>query len=118
MKFVTRKMIKPSDLNAANRLFGGRALQWVDEESAVYVATLINSTSIVTKFMSEVNFLSPAQQGEIIEIGTDTVSIGTTSITVKCVIRNIFTKKEILHVDKITFVHLKDGKPFPHSLGQ
>lgn len=116
MQFVTRKIIRPSDLNAANRLFGGRVLQLVDEETAVYVSMLIQSTAIVTRFMSEVNFIAPALQGDIIEIGVETVDVGSTSITVRCVVRNIFTKQDILHIEKIVFVHLVDGKPYPHLL--
>ncbi len=32
MKFYSRKLIKPGDLNANNTLFGGQLLKWIDEE--------------------------------------------------------------------------------------
>jgi len=34
MKYRTRKLIKPSDLNARGTLFGGQVLKWIDEEAA------------------------------------------------------------------------------------
>ena len=33
MNFHTRKWVKPEDLNPNNNLFGGRLLQWIDEEN-------------------------------------------------------------------------------------
>lgn len=36
MRFHTRKWVKPEDLNPNGTLFGGRLLQWVDEEAALY----------------------------------------------------------------------------------
>jgi len=32
MKFYSRKLIKPQDLNAHGTLFGGSVLSWIDEE--------------------------------------------------------------------------------------
>jgi acyl-CoA hydrolase len=30
--YRTRKVVKPGDLNSRNTLFGGRLLEWIDEE--------------------------------------------------------------------------------------
>jgi len=38
IKFRTRKLIKPEDLNGRNTLFGGGLLAWIDEECAIYCA--------------------------------------------------------------------------------
>jgi len=117
MQYHTRKWIKPLDLNGHSRLFGGTMLAWVDEESAIFATTLLNSTNIVTAHMSAINFKSSAKQNEIIEIGCDIVKIGKTSITVKCTVRNMMTQQEIITVDEIVFVHLDaNGKPSPHKL--
>jgi acyl-CoA hydrolase len=35
MRFHTRKWVKLEDLNPNNSLFGGRLLQWIDEEAAL-----------------------------------------------------------------------------------
>lgn len=119
MRFFSRKIIKPQDLNAHGTLFGGSVLSWIDEESAIFVTCQLNKGNIVTKYMSEINFVSSASLGDIIEIGMETVKFGTTSITVRCEVRNKFSKDTIIKIDKIVFVHLgEDGKPTPHGISE
>jgi len=62
MKFYSRKLIKPGDLNANNTLFGGQLLKWIDEEAGIYAMTKLNNHRVVTKYMSEINFISTAKQ--------------------------------------------------------
>ena len=102
--FRSRKMVKSEDLNGRNTLFGGRLMAWIDEECAIYCACQMNTANIVTKYMSEMNFQAPAYQGDVIEIGVATLDIGTTSLTVTCVVRDKVTKREIITIDKIVFV--------------
>ncbi len=117
MNFYSRKLIKPQDMNAHGTLFGGTVLSWIDEESAIFVSCQLGKGNVVTKFMSEIDFVSSATLGDIIEIGMETVSFGKSSITVRCVVRNKFTKEVIIKIDKIVFVHLdEDGKPTPHNI--
>ena len=119
MRFYSRKLIKPEDLNASGTLFGGSVLSWIDEEAAIYVTCQLGKGNIVTKFMTEIDFVSSAGLGDIIEIGMETVSFGRTSITVRCVVRNKFTKDTIIKIDKIVFVYLgEDGKPAPHGISE
>lgn len=116
VKYRTRRLIKPEDLNPRGTLFGGRVLQWIDEEAAIYAICQLNSSSIVTKAMSEINFVSTAKVGDVIEFGLDLVKIGTTSITIACDVRNKKTKESIIKIDEIVFVLLdEEGKPIPHG---
>ena len=116
MKFYSRKLIKPGDLNANNTLFGGALLKWIDEEAGIYAMTKLDTRKVVTKFISEINFVSSAKQGDIIEIGLAFKSIGTTSITFSGTVRNVITKKTILDIDKIVFVKIDDEeRPIPHE---
>ena len=119
MRFHTRKWVKPEDLNPNGTLFGGKLLAWIDEEVALYAIIQLENSKIVTKHMSEINFRSSARQGDIIEIGIDVVQFGTTSITLKCEVRNIMTWDTIITIDTITMVSLDtDGKPYPHGKTQ
>lgn len=114
----TRKIIMPGDLNPRNILFGGRLLAWIDEECFIYAACQLDTQNLVTKLIGEINFLSPAHQGDTIEIGVETVEVGRTSITVKCEVRNKNTKQPICIIDKIVFVHVgDDGRSKPHGKG-
>lgn len=117
MKFYSRKLIKPGDLNANNTLFGGALLRWIDEEAGIYAMTKLNSKQVVTKFISEINFIHSAKQGDVIEIGLEFKSIGTTSITFSCIARNVFTQKSIISIEKLVFVKIdKDEQPVPHGM--
>lgn len=116
MRFHTRKWIKPEDLNPNGTLFGGRLLEWIDEECALYSIVQLENPKTVTKYMSEIDFRSSAVQGNIIEIGIEVEKFGTASLTLKCEVRNKMTRESIITVDKIVMVALDDfGKPKPHG---
>ncbi|MEX6625663.1 acyl-CoA thioesterase [Tenacibaculum salmonis] len=116
MKFNTRKWIKPEDLNPNGTLFGGRLLQWIDEELGIYAIIQLEIPRTVTKFMSEIDFVSSAKQGDIIEIGIEVVKFGNTSITLNCQVRNKLTHKTIIEIDKIIMVSLgEDGTRMSHG---
>ncbi len=116
MRFHTRKWVKPEDLNPNGTLFGGKLLAWIDEEVALYTIIQLENPKIVTKFISEINFMSSAIQGDIVEIGIDVIKFGKSSLVIKCEVRNKMTHETILTVDKIIMVNLdKDGKPTPHG---
>ena len=116
MNYHTRKWVKPEDLNPNHSLFGGRLLQWIDEEAALYAIIQLENTKVVTKFISEINFVSSAKQGDIIEIGIEASHFGSSSITLKCDVRNKMTHQTIITVDKIVMVNLdEEGNPAPHG---
>lgn len=116
MRFHTRKWVKPEDLNANGTLFGGQLLAWIDEEAALYSIVQLENPKVVTKYMSEINFMSAAKQGDIIEIGIDVVKFGKSSLVLKCVVRNMMTRDKIITIDNITMVNLdEDGKSKPHG---
>ena len=116
MNFHTRKWIKPEDLNPNGTLFGGTLLRWIDEEAVIYAIVQLENSHVVTKYVSEINFVSSAKKGDIIELGIRATHFGRTSITMRCEVRNKITKKTILKIDKLVFVNLnKKGTPTPHG---
>jgi acyl-CoA hydrolase len=116
IEFTTRKWVRPEDLNANGTLFGGSLLRWIDEEATIYAILQLGNRRVVTKFMSEINFLASAIKGDIIEMGLVATKFGTTSLTMRAEVRNMVTKKNILTVEQIVFVGLdKEGKPLPHG---
>lgn len=116
MRFHTRKWVKPEDLNPNGTLFGGQLLAWIDEEVALYTVIQLENSKVVTKYMSEINFMSSAQQGDIVEIGILVKKFGKSSIAIKCEARNKMTRETILSIDNIVMVNLgEDGKPEPHG---
>jgi acyl-CoA hydrolase len=116
MIYRTRKLIKPSDLNPRGTLFGGQLLKWIDEEASIFAICQLGSPNVVTKAMSEIDFVTTAKVGDIIEFGMDLVKFGTTSVTLFCDVRNKNTKQSIIKIDKIIFVLLdENGKPKAHN---
>jgi acyl-CoA thioesterase YciA len=116
MNFHTRKWVKPEDLNPNGTLFGGRLLQWIDEEAALYAIIQLENKRVVTKYMSDINFVSSAAVGEIVEIGIEVANFGKSSLTLRCEVRNKMNREIIISIDKITMVNLgDDGKPAAHG---
>jgi acyl-CoA hydrolase len=116
IEFTTRKWVRPEDLNANGTLFGGSLLRWIDEEATIHAILQLGNRRVVTKFMSEINFIASAIEGDLIEMGLVPTKFGTTSITMRAEVRNMVTKKNILTVERIVFVGLDSaGVPLPHG---
>ena len=54
MKFLTRKLVTPADLNPRGYLHGGQLLKWIDEEGGIHAALELQTALIVTKYISEI----------------------------------------------------------------
>ncbi|APY12357.1 acyl-CoA thioesterase [Seonamhaeicola sp. S2-3] len=116
MKFHTRKWVKPEDLNANGTLFGGRLLEWIDEEAALYTIVQLENQKVVTKYMSEIDFKASAKQGDIVEIGIKVVKFGKASLVLSSEVRNKMTHETIITISNIVMVNLgPDGKAKPHG---
>ena len=117
MRFLSHRLVMPYDLNYANSLFGGRALEWIDEEAAIYAICQLETNCLVTKHIGEISFESAALQGDIVEFGLATKKVGNTSISITCLVRNKATKKTICLADDIVFVQVDPDtrKPIPHG---
>ncbi|MFT5278335.1 MAG: acyl-CoA hydrolase, partial [Granulosicoccus sp.] len=118
MRFLSRRLVMPNDLNYANALFGGRALEWIDEEAAIYAICQLETNCLVTKHIGEISFESPATQGDIVEFGLVTKKVGRSSITVTCLVRNKATKKTICLADDIVFVRVDPVSRLPVAHGK
>lgn len=116
MNFYTRKWVRPEDMNAHGTLFGGSLLRWIDDEAVVYAVIQLGTRRVVTKYISEIDFVSSATLGDIIEIGLVATRFGRTSLSMRAEVRNIITRQMILTIDRIVFVAVdKDGSPLAHG---
>lgn len=80
-----RVMMMPKDTNARGTIFGGVILSYLDQAGAVE-AVRKGAARPVTVNMHEINFLEPVFVGDLVSFYTETVKVGTTSITVKVVV--------------------------------
>ncbi|MEW1707300.1 hotdog domain-containing protein [Microbacterium sp. NPDC089190] len=114
--FRSRRWVRPEDLNAHGTLFGGSLLRWIDEEAAIYAILQIGNPRAVTKYMSEIDFVSSAVQGDLIELGIRATQFGRTSISMRAEVRNMVTRARILRIERIVFVSLDAlGEPEAHG---
>ncbi|MBI41163.1 MAG: acyl-CoA thioesterase [Leptospiraceae bacterium] len=114
---VTRHLVMEKDLNYHGNLYGGTMLAWLDESSALYIMESIGYTNFVTAGMENVKFKSPARSGEAVVFYCRTAEIGRSSITVQTrafVHDPLSDRKDEIINCSITFVCLKDGKPFAY----
>ncbi|KAM9862031.1 acyl-CoA thioesterase [Leucobacter sp. BZR 635] len=115
-RHLVRKWIKPEDLNQHDALFGGRLLQWVDEEAAIVAVTQLGTTDLVTRHMSAIDFVSRAERGDLLELEYRVVAFGRTSITLSCRVENAATGQDVLRLDSLVFVAVDgDGHPTAHG---
>ncbi|MFM9944378.1 MAG: acyl-CoA thioesterase [Bacteroidia bacterium] len=110
----------PEDMNYAGALFGGKILAEIDIAAIKPVRRMLYNTdcdTAVTASIDRVDFLKPADLGDIIELHAKIVKLGKTSITVAVHVTKENHKGEISTICDATlvFVSLKQGKPFPHN---
>jgi acyl-CoA thioesterase YciA len=77
-----RVLMMPRDTNAHGTIFGGVILSYIDQAGAIE-ARRQGLQFMVTVSMDKVVFHEPVFVGDLISFWTETVRIGTTSITIK-----------------------------------
>jgi acyl-CoA hydrolase len=118
-EIVTRRLVLPRDLNGHGNLYGGSMLSWIDESSYLYAIEKIGYTNMVTVSLENVRFRSPAKMGDSVIILCRIHQIKKTSITIqtKAIVHDTKTNKTSEIIDCfITFVCLKEGKPYPYFI--
>jgi acyl-CoA hydrolase len=116
MAHKTRKLVKPAHLNSQNALFGGELLKWIDEEIGIFAMHHLETKGVATKIIPEIDFKSPAFQGDMIEIGVEVAGYGSSSLTLQVEVFNLTTKKTILSLDKVVMVSVSENyKPILHG---
>ncbi|PCJ17102.1 MAG: acyl-CoA thioesterase [Candidatus Cloacimonadota bacterium] len=112
-----QKLIFGAHLNAANCLFGGHLLSWIDEASAMYAMDIMQTRRILTKKISEVIFINPALLGDMIQFWCKVSKEGNSSLTMELsvITKNVDTRqqREICSCE-IVYVAVDElGKPYP-----
>ena len=116
MKFLTRKLVTPADLNPRGYLHGGQLMKWIDEEGGIHAGLELETGLIVTKYISDIDFKFPVIQGDVVEIGMQTVEVCKTSVTLSCEVRSLQAGKVVCSIDKLVYVRVnKYGLPKKHG---
>lgn len=115
-----RVLMMPRDTNGHGTIFGGVILSYIDQAGAIE-ARRQGLQFMVTVSMDKVVFHEPVFVGDLVSFWTETVRIGTTSITTKVVVEAIRaedpSKRVTVTEAQVVYVNLgKDRKPQPIEL--
>jgi acyl-CoA hydrolase len=106
------KAVFPGETNHYDTLFGGMALNWMDE-IAFIAATRFTRQKVVTVSTDKINFNTPIPTGSLVELDAKIGMVGNTSIEV---IVDIYTedmyseKREKAVTGKFVLVAIDDNK--------
>ena len=106
------KAIFPNTTNHYNTLFGGTALQLMDEVSFI-CATRFSRKKVVTVSSDKVDFAKSIPEGSIVELIATITKVGNTSceVTVEIYKEKMYDyTRELAVTGKFTFVALDDDK--------
>jgi len=81
-----RITLLPRDTNSAGTIFGGVILSYIDMAGAIEAHRRTRMDRFVTVAMREVIFHKPVFVGDLVSFYSETVRIGTTSITVRVIV--------------------------------
>src|SRR5260221_6249792 len=109
-----RVLMMPRDTNAYGTIFGGVIHSYIDQAGAIE-ARRQGCHRMVTVSMDKVVFHQPVQVGDLVSFWTETLRIGTTSITTRVVcdaIRNGGTERVTVTEAQVVYVNVgPDRKP-------
>lgn len=77
-----RVVMMPRDTNPLGTIFGGIILSYIDQAGAVQVRRHTDQ-KFVTVAMHEVKFIAPVFVGDLVSFYTETMRVGTSSLTVR-----------------------------------
>jgi acyl-CoA thioesterase YciA len=110
-----RVLMMPRDTNAHGTIFGGVILSYIDQAGAIE-ARRQGCELLVTISMDKVVFHEPVFVGDLVSFWTETLRIGTTSITTKVLVEVIRNGDRRVTVTEAQVVYVnvgEDRKPKP-----
>lgn len=90
-----RITLLPRDTNSAGTIFGGVILSYIDMAGAIEAHRRTGMERFVTVAMREVIFHKPVFVGDLVSLYAETISIGTTSITIRVIVETERVGKSI-----------------------
>jgi acyl-CoA thioesterase YciA len=103
-----RITLLPRDTNSAGTIFGGVILSYIDMAGAIEAHRRTRMDRFVTVAMREVIFHKPVFVGDLVSFYAETVSIGTTSITIRVIVETerVGTTTEQVRVTEAEVVYV------------
>ncbi|NMA07703.1 MAG: acyl-CoA thioesterase [Clostridiales bacterium] len=109
------QVLTQSTMNGANRLFGGRLMEWIDIVAAV-VARRHSEHNVTTVLVETLEFLAPAVANSTIVLKGRIVYVGRASMVVRVTsyVEELNGTRTLINSAYLTMVALgEDGRPCP-----
>ncbi len=110
------QQVLPGDTNPHGTVFGGKVMEWIDVAGALS-AMKHAQNPVVLASADRINFLTPAQNGDIVILHASVGYTGRSSIEVdvQAYAENPITSERVLTTNaRMTYVTVnKNGKPIP-----
>ena len=112
-----RVVMLPRDTNSQGTIFGGVILSYIDMAGAIEAHRKTGMDRFVTVAMREVIFHAPVFVGDLLSLYSETVKIGTTSITTRVLVEAIrYDGHEHVRVTEAEVIYVavdREGKKVP-----
>lgn len=117
---VTTHLLRHEDINGANRLFGGRIMEWIDDAAGI-AAIRHCGCEITTASVDTLEFRAPAYQNDIVSIEATVTYVGGSSLEVRVesFVEDVATSgRALINKAYLTEVCVgQDGHPMPVPFG-
>lgn len=100
---MIKTVMMPRDTNGLGSIFGGHILSLIDLAAGQH-ARSIAPKNYVTKIMREVNFIAPVYVGDLVSFYTETIKLGTTSISVG------INVESLRNTDCVSIIHVTSAE--------
>lgn len=107
-KMTFYHLVSSKQLNAHGTLHGGELLKWIDEDAGIH-AHVISGGVNATRVITDIEFVSTGRLGDVVQIDTELLSIGKTSITIKASATHATHGYKIAESGKMVFVHIDEN---------
>lgn len=109
-------LVRPEHLNHHGSLFGGRLLEWLDEQAYIAAITRLDyRANLVTVAIDNVEFHQQVRKGAVLRFRSMLVHVGRTSLTVHTEV-SLMPRRLSIFEAYVTFVALDEkSNPTPVS---
>lgn len=113
-ELILKTVAMPKDTNYRGYIFGGWSLSQMDL-AAGYFGSKLAKHPVVTKALNKVNFMSPINVGDIVEIEVELIKLGNTSmhllVEMYSVHRLLGTKKMVISSEFVVVAVNEENQP-------
>ncbi len=118
MELALRRFVRPEHMNHHQTMYAGRISEWVTEAAMIGVTCLLGrNDGVVLAAVKEVQVTRPILAGTVLELWYETGHMGTTSIEIEILGKDMLTGEEYVRGSAVFVTVDADGRKMAHGLG-